>query len=354
MGLVHHSAASPGIALLLPAAERVPVQSSCQKLGNQHDRSMEGDLEKAEQMNQDVHFGLRPGVPLTRALALAFEDMVDHARAQAAGVAGDPVRAVHEYRKAIRRARALMCLLRGVLGVKAHEQIAKTLRDAHRAASDLRDRHVLVLTLDRLEPGEDEAALVAALRAALAAAEPEQAGAAQAVLDQGSAVLEGLPALLAGALPPRVRWRDLDEGLRATHGRARQAMHEAWKQGADELVHAWRKRNKELVYQVELLSSAGADDRLHRLHRRLDRLSKELGQVVDLMVLRQHVREHASEEQREPVLRLIAPAQASHLQAARRRGKRYANARPGKFAGKVVERARRARKVAERRRRLAP
>jgi CHAD domain-containing protein len=323
---------------------------------------MAGDIQDAGQMNPEAHLRLVPGVPLTRALAQAFADIVGHARAQAAAVAGDPVRAVHEYRKAIRRARALVCLLRGVLGVKAHEHIARTLRDAHRATSDLRDGHVLALTLDSLEPGEDEAALVAALRESLVAAEPEEpAGAAQAVLDQGTALLQGLPALLAGALPPRVRWRDLDEGLRATQGRARRAMHEAWNKDSDELVHGWRKRNKELVYQLELLSGAGegdsalVDDELGKLHRRLARLSKELGQVVDLMVLRQHVREHAGEEQREPLLGLIAQARASHLKAARRRGKRYANAGPGKFAGKVVERARRARKAAARRRgRRAP
>ena len=62
-----------------------------------------------------------------------------------------PVAAVHEYRKALRRGRALVQLSRPLLGEEIYREIVKELRVAFLGTSPMRDATVLLETLNRLE-----------------------------------------------------------------------------------------------------------------------------------------------------------------------------------------------------------
>jgi len=63
---------------------------------------------------------------------------------------------------------------------------------------------------------------------------------------------------------------------------------------SDEDLHEWRKRVKELRYQVELLASKGGGE-IKRREKSLGRLAQDLGAVTDLIVLAREIGERERE-----------------------------------------------------------
>ncbi len=106
----------------------------------------------ADRRARERRFGLlaheRVGDGLRRA-TLAQLDIAIEAL-QSGGATGVPRRHVHEARKALKRLRALIRLLRGRLGETAYERDSTTLRDAGRLLAGARDAEVLLSTLDEL------------------------------------------------------------------------------------------------------------------------------------------------------------------------------------------------------------
>ncbi|MEM1349701.1 MAG: CHAD domain-containing protein [Myxococcota bacterium] len=195
----------------------------------------------------------------------------------------DAEAAIHEWRKSIRRARALMRMVEPALGRRTRRRLDRQLRALVRATSSLRDGDVLRGTAEALLPPgtlPDDAhdALYQAL---------DDTRAAQTGPSSPEGVLRGL----AGAAKrvfecvhkelPRVTKRDVRRGVEATYKSAREALRETRRAGDDDTVHTWRKRVKELRYQLEALPG----DRANRLEKDFGRLAEELGRVTDQMVL---------------------------------------------------------------------
>ena len=227
---------------------------------------------------------LRRAVPLRQAALSAFKSVVSNARRIAAAAAQNPEEAVHEYRKSVRRARAIVALLRPTLGRSAARGIAERLRGAFRETSVLRDNDVLFATMNGLA-GEDPALLAEAAELAARIGDEKDAPASVEVLRRSALHLAALPAALDVLLPPDFSTSDLEAGLARSYRRTRQALERAVETRDDADFHAWRKREKELRYQVELLASGGSNP-LKRREKALGELARELGEVTDLMVLR--------------------------------------------------------------------
>jgi len=189
--------------------------------------------------------------------------------------------AVHEQRKALRRARATVNLVRPVLGRRGAESFIGPLREALRCTSGIRDAHVLENALRDAFPDEP------ALRKRIVAG----CGSRRHSRDEGASLrraganLEGLAEQFGRALRGKIRWRDVRKALKRSFGRARDARAEVVVRAQAEAVHAWRKRVKELRYQLELLRSLGAV----KGRRRFAVLAERLGAITDLMVLRELV-----------------------------------------------------------------
>lgn len=196
---------------------------------------------------------------------------------------GDPHARVHTARKAIKRSRALLRLVRGGLGpFFTLENV--NLRDAARRLSQRRDAAVALTALHQLVPEPSPALL--AVRDALAAAR-DAAGAPEAEETLRAAADE-----LARTLSRRDQWpvfpggwSVVKAGLRASYVGGRRAMREAYGAGSPEAFHEWRKRVKDLWYHTVLLQgvwktvqSAWAEA--------LEDLSDILGEDHDLEVLR--------------------------------------------------------------------
>ena len=224
---------------------------------------------------------MRRGVPLRDAVLVGFRRIVAYARAAARRASADPIESVHDFRKSVRRARAVVSLLRPSLGRIAAGGVTHELRRAFGPTGALRDTHIRADTL-RNFPSDDPS------RDAILRALEEEAGGESApagkVLDAGSRILQPLPLVLEVTLPRAYTMDDLARGVARGWRRTRRALKRATATGLDADFHEWRKRVKELRYQVELLASTGSAE-LKRREKALADLAQELGRVTDLIVL---------------------------------------------------------------------
>ena len=225
-------------------------------------------------------------LPLRAGLGAAFAGAIAYAQAMAEAAGRDPVHAVHEYRKAVRRARAVVRLARPIVPRRTFKALNQELRQAVAASSAARDTEVLEAALEHL-PGRSSDPARRAAREAIRAEQGSTQG-EQGVLRHGAWMLNGLPARFFESLPRDVCWLDLETGLRGSYRRARKARAEAGRTGDFAAIHDFRKRVKELRYQLELLDAA-AELASKRGPQQLARLAQRLGTVTDLIALRRLV-----------------------------------------------------------------
>jgi len=197
----------------------------------------------------------------------------------------DRAEAIHEARKHLKKARALLRLVRPALGAKAFRRESDALRDAGRALSQARDADVLVATIDRLAAhaaGRLPAADFAQLREALAAQASGEALADSApvaeALREALARVEAWPLEGAG-------WGAAIAGAGRAYARGRDALAAARADPTVEALHEWRKRVKDLWYHERLLAPAWAEV-IGAHGEQAHVLSELLGDDHDLAVLR--------------------------------------------------------------------
>lgn len=209
-------------------------------------------------------------------VALALE--LRHALALLEGRPRLDERAAHEFRRSVKRARALLRLMREAVGERAYARENRALRDAARALSPQRDARVLLRTLERIRAPRGDAALEALRREAAAARRrPPPA--------------RPLGATLAGTRErtshwrlPRPAWPALASGLERIYRKGRRTLRQAEARGGDRLLHEARKQVKYLGSVLAFLEPAGAK-RLNRLAKKAGRVGEGLGDDHDLAVL---------------------------------------------------------------------
>jgi CHAD domain-containing protein len=207
---------------------------------------------------------------------------------------------IHEARKAFKRQRAVLRLVRGVLGPEAYRRENEVFRDAGRELSDMRDRQVMVETLDvlmsryanRIPPGA-----FAGLRAALVG---EYEAARERVHDGGQAIGPVLVKVRAARrrvagwpLPPDGDSAFLAPGFERIYRRGRLAWRAAKKDPNTETLHELRKRAKDLWHAAEVLTPH-RPKRMGKVARRAHRLADAVGDDHDLAVLVEAARERSA------------------------------------------------------------
>jgi len=225
----------------------------------------------------------------------------------------DSVKAVHEARKDLKKTRALLRLVRPALGRSAYRLENDALRDIGLALSGARDADVRVATAQKLAEqaaGRLPADVFDALREALVA----QAAAANG--EGGDAgrfapVIERLHAaeLRIEAWPlDAADWDTVVAGITRAYVRGREAFAVARAAPEPELLHAWRKRAKDLWYHQRLLGPAWPD-LLEAQAEAAHGLSELLGDDHDLAVLDERLADDA------PPLAPVVDAQRAELRA---------------------------------------
>ena len=203
----------------------------------------------------------------------------------------DPVNAVHSARKAVKKQRALLRLMRDSVSAskRRHENVA--LREAGRALSETRDAEVLVQALDGIAEryaGQVPETAFAAFRDRL---DVDRKAARLQLSDPTlpAGVADELEASRARIARWRLRrggWAAVEGGLDRTYRQGAAAFRKARSKPTDARLHDWRKRSKDLWYELRLLAPIGGET-LKGQAKEAHALADLLGDDHDLAVLRQ-------------------------------------------------------------------
>lgn len=199
-------------------------------------------------------------------------------------------RSVHTVRKDLKRARAMLRLMRAALGDEAYRRNNAALREVARALGEVRDSRVLLDTLQSLPkrsaaaPDRSRAKLRARLRR-------EHARARGTLHGDGVSVRRSYKSLrsvrhsLSRGPAGRYDWPVLRRGVCRVYGRARITLGRVRAHRTAEDLHELRKQTKYLWYQLEALAASDGGG-TRALAAAAHRLSDLLGDDHNLTVLR--------------------------------------------------------------------
>ncbi|TMQ19525.1 MAG: CHAD domain-containing protein [Deltaproteobacteria bacterium] len=223
---------------------------------------------------------------LRGALIQAFEAAAQEARDAIAAIDKESApSAVHASRKALRRARAVLGLVAGALPKGERRAVKTALQEARRSLSTVRDHSVAPESLAQMTLDEADRATANRVLANAAEAMPAVAEIKQLLAESAARAAAQAEALQA-ALGHDVDWDIVADGVRHIYGQARRASRASKR--SKSWFHTWRRRSKELVYQLELIASH-AGPRLTAIHDELSGVTDTLGPAVDLIMVRDFV-----------------------------------------------------------------
>ncbi|MGZ5386333.1 MAG: CHAD domain-containing protein [Solirubrobacterales bacterium] len=215
---------------------------------------------------------------------------VDDAIAHLEGTEGEARDdAIHEARKDLKKTRSAIRLVRDALGDDLYALENAHYREAGRLLSGFRDAEALIESLDSLKERfqGDAATRFTPLRASFEAElrahregdeQPRAMAAAAAALREGRGRIEAWPLSGGG-------WSLLGPGLRRTYRRGRRRLRDAERDPSDANLHEWRKRVKDLWYQLRLIRDLEPGLAGHLIDD-TDVLADYLGDDHDLTLLR--------------------------------------------------------------------
>jgi CHAD domain-containing protein len=203
-------------------------------------------------------------------------------------------KSVHEARKALKKARAALRLLRPGLEPAAYRAENALLRDAGRSLAPLRDTTALRDVLDALrerKAGDRRVAVLARLATGLQVEEKRFATEPAAREAALASCLRLLKQSLARAERPDfadIGGKPLAKGMRRIYRKAREALAGARASRTPEALHEWRKQTKYLHAAAGALSDAGVQP-LKRLVQWCADIARWLGDDHDLSALRDEI-----------------------------------------------------------------
>ena len=289
-------------------------------------------------------YRLQPGEDLAEGIRRIARGQVDLARDELQG-GGDAGASVHEARKAFKRQRALLRLVRDEIGDDVYRRENATYRGLGRALAGARDAEVIAQALDAVvERAGDEIpdGTFAGLREVL---EGEARDADDRLGDQPD-VIGRVVAMLGNArlridawpLPTGDDTAPLAPGLRRIYRRGRRAWRAAEKHTDTEHLHELRKRAKDLWHAGQIARPA-SPKKLRKISRRAHDLSDVVGEDHDLAVLLDAAaeREHVlAPGERELLASLVGARRAELQHEALERARRLYSRKPRKVAGLVT------------------
>lgn len=169
-------------------------------------------------------------------------------------------KSVHNARKALKKIRAVLRLVRDELGEEAYQRENLSYRNAGRLLSGLRDQYVMVQTIDELREdhaGEIAADTVAAVQSALAAqheARRKRLFADSKPIQRAIIQIELARQRISAWPIEQDGYVAVRKGLRRTYKRGRKRMRDAYADPAPEHFHEWRKRVKYHWYHMRMLT----------------------------------------------------------------------------------------------------
>ena len=201
-------------------------------------------------------FRLKLREPLPDGLKRVFCEQIDSALRLCRHPAKERGVTVHEVRKHLKKLRAAMRLAVGEVGKNQHAREDRCVREIGRLVSDLRDAQVRLQTLIQLR---DEAAKKSKENPfprieELLLLERESFSAAFAGWQkQAIPKLEGVGERLAKWPLDCITWKQICGAVEKIYKRGQRGLAKTIKKPVPENFHAWRKRVKDLWYQLRIL-----------------------------------------------------------------------------------------------------
>jgi CYTH domain-containing protein/CHAD domain-containing protein len=254
---------------------------------------------------------------------------------------GELASAIHGARKDLKKLRGVLRLIRDELGGKAFRTENRRYRDAGRLLSGSRDVEAKLETLLRLhqrfgdlpkDAVEQWEGMLESERDELAAAVHDEAG---GQIDQvGKAIEAGREEIRQWPLEAD-SWALLGPGLARSYRDGRRGMKRVLEEPSTENVHEWRKRAKDLWYQLRILRDAWPEP-LGATVDQADRLADLLGQHHDLAVLAEDLRSRPDLGERGAFEKAIERRQGELLDAAVGIGRRLYAEKPKAFSRRIA------------------
>lgn len=213
-------------------------------------------------------------------------EQIERAQSQLAETS-DPIVAVHETRKSLKRLRALLRLIRPALGEDTYRAENAHVREIGRLLSSARDRHVMLETIAKLEAvsGAARKRLGQALRDVLNGANGGQSPTVESsAVKQAQGRLEEADKRFTRLRLAGKGFEIVGPGLEASYRKARRAFRNAYVESTDEAFHEWRKGTQQHWRHMALLSRAWPACLAARVEG-ARRLSQTLGDDHDLALL---------------------------------------------------------------------
>jgi len=282
---------------------------------------------------------VRPDVAVGEALQAVARDILQEARAALDDQTNSDAVAVHDYRKAMKRWRALLRLLEPFLGDEGRDLRAQA-RDSAKELAGARDAQSGLEALDDLL--DDKASLsprtVASIRGRL---DEIRTGAEAATLNAAARArliiaLEIADSAITAWPLDTITFADLAAQLTETYRRARDdAPTEDWRGVPPDTLHDLRSRVVAHRYQMELIEPLWP--KFGRLWvAEAQRLRDRLGAFQDLSVLQGFTAPHQPlAPWRSRLVPLIATRQATHAKTAQRMAGRLFAERPRAFRKRI-------------------
>jgi CHAD domain-containing protein len=254
------------------------------------------------------------------------------------------VEAVHCARKDIKKVRAILRLVRTAIAKKAFCRLTKLSREAAKQLAVLRDAYIRAKALHDLAhhfKGQLAPGALRHVRTELRHGFEEEMKrfgkerTARAVERRLHRVGKEMERLDVGGKG----WKALGPGVKRAYSEGRRVYRTMRKDASPENFHAWRKRAKDLWYQVTLLHPVWPEQ-MDAMARELEGLGEYLGNDHDLVVLRQAVEEQCTgdgnERELETLNGLIEQRQRELRAAALALGARFYAEKPSIFCNRLA------------------
>jgi CHAD domain-containing protein len=285
-----------------------------------------------------LEFNEPPAVGARRVASEQLEHAMSELRG---GIAEDPVAAVHEARKSVKKSRAVLRLTRSCLPKGTYRRENRALREAGRSLSGTRDADVMLQTIDKLaerfsghlpaKAFEDLREEVTSRRGAQAAETAEAPAEAISALSDIAARVDDWPL-------DDYTWSRVGRDATRAYARGRSEFKRAQRSGSAEDLHEWRKRVKDLWYHQRLLKQAWPGV-LKAQAKQADALADALGEDHDLAVLADFLRRTGPEldttTDLDAVAELIDRRRGELQTEARRLGRRLYADSPKAFESRL-------------------
>jgi CHAD domain-containing protein len=235
-----------------------------------------------------MSFALRPGKPITRELKrIARKELGGASKRLLQDHRDDDD--VHEGRKSVKKVEALAKVL-DQIGVAPPRKDVKRLREVRRTLSKLRDADAVIETFDHLRSRfahripEHTSAIIRTHLSRRKSQMTHRAQAGSGRLTRAGRTLRKIRRSAKQWVAPSIDVAELPDVLRRTFRASRKAMKRAQTRGRAADFHEWRKRVKDLWYQLRLAERlvSGLGSRIEEFRA----LETALGEEHNLVVLR--------------------------------------------------------------------